>query len=106
MSALVRLVIVQPIVGGSQADHALANGQEPRTTLLATAHRTPAAVVEEHAAPGIEAVGDQRSVVTEQVAPFEARALQKVDLGHDKVGDRRRTRALPEGVTAKRTLAA
>ena len=42
---------------------ALADGQEPWPLTLQAADAVPAAVQEEHAAPGIEAVGDERRIV-------------------------------------------
>ena len=53
--------------------------------LPAAADGVPAAVEEEDAAPGVEAVGHQRGVVAEEIAPAEAGAFQEVDLGHDEV---------------------
>jgi hypothetical protein len=70
------------------------------------ADRVPAAVEEEDPAPGIEAVGHQRGVVAEEIAPPEARPLQEVDLRHDEVAERRRLagRGPLEGVAAERAL--
>src|SRR5690606_38137654 len=78
VGALVALMLVEPVVRRREANGAFAHGQQMRPLLLQTADAVPPAVQEEDTAPGIEAVGDERGIVAEEIAPTETRPLQQV----------------------------
>src|SRR5690606_24992274 len=67
---------------------ALTNREQARLDPFRSADRVPAAIEEKDTGPGGEPVGHQCGIVTEQVAPAEARAFQQVDLRHDEIAER------------------
>src|SRR5690606_23642488 len=106
VGALVAFMLVKPIVGCREAHSALAQGQQMRPLLLLAADAIPAAAQKEDSAPGVEAVGDKRSIVAEEIAPAETRPLKEIDLRHHEVAKRgcfAAFRALPE-MTAQRAF--
>ena len=106
MRGFIGLVFVEPVIGSGKANGALTNRQKSGFKLFATSNRVPTTIEVEHAAPGIEAIGDQCGVIAKQIAPLKARTLQQIDLGHDEIGDRRCRLAFAERVAAKRALSA
>ena len=81
---------VEKIIGLGQTDKAFTDGQTPGGQILAPADGMPVTVEMEHARPGMEAGGHERTVVTKQVAPEERGFPQQIDFGHDEITKRQR----------------
>ena len=73
--------LAEKIIGRCQNLRTTPDREVPKPALPRASDRMPMGAVEEHAGPGIEAAGDQRVIVAEQIAPAERRAVQEIDLG-------------------------
>src|SRR5690606_35298112 len=100
-------VLVQPVIGSGQTHHALADRQEAWLDALRSTDGMPASVEEEGAGPGGKPVGHKCCIVTEQVTPLEAGALEEIDLRHDEIAERNIAAVVADAVedkTAKRAF--